>query len=91
MADEGRHEPRPLWVRMVVRDKMKRPAALVVVGIFVLLACHCLLTVAVESASRFVLGAIALPLGIAGTCLCGIGAVWCWLAIRWVDRNGKWA
>lgn len=91
MADEKRHEPRPLWVRMVVRDTMKRPAALVVVGIFVLLACCCLLAVAIESASSSELGAIALPLGITATCLSGIGAVWCWLAIRWVDRNSKWA
>jgi hypothetical protein len=76
---------------MVMRDRMKRSTALALVSIFVLLTCCCLLTVAIESASSSVLGAIALPLGITGTCLCGIGAVWCWLAIRWVDRNGKWA
>lgn len=91
MAGGERHEPRPLWVRLLVRDGTKRPIALGQVSGFVILACIGGLTAAIESASSTILGALARPGGLAVACLCAAGAVWCWLAVRWVDRNGKWA
>jgi len=91
MADEDRHGTRPLWVRVLLGEGTKRSAALAQVSIFVLIACIGLLTGANESASSSVLGAVALPLGLASACLGAIGAVWCRLAVRWVDRHGKWA
>jgi hypothetical protein len=91
MAAEERLEPRPLWVRVVTREATKRPAAQVQACIFAFIACIGLLTAAIESASTSILGALAMPLGLAGACLGAVGAIWCWLAVRWVDRNGKWA
>jgi hypothetical protein len=38
-----------------------------------------------------VLFEIARPIGLAGIAVSVIGLVWCWLAVRWVDRHGKWA
>ena len=91
MADEERHEPRPLWVRVVARDRTKRTGALAQVSAFGLIACIGLLTVVIKSPSSSLLGAIALPFGLVGGCLGVIGAIWTWFAVRWVDRNGKWA
>ena len=91
IPDEKRHEPRPLWVRLVNREGMKRPAALVVVILFCLLACFGLLLVVIESGSSSILGALAFPLALTSACLSTAGALWCWLAVRWVDRKGKWA
>jgi hypothetical protein len=91
MADRERHELRPLWVRIAARQGTRRPVSLIQVGIFGLLACIGLGTAVIESGSSSILGALALSLGLALACLGAAGAVWCWLAVRWVDRNGKWA
>jgi hypothetical protein len=90
MAAEDRHERRPLWVRLVIREGMKRSAALALVGIFGLLAGIGLLVAAIASGSNSILGALALPLALAGACLCATGAPWSWLAVSRVDGNGKW-
>ncbi len=90
MAAEENPERRPQWVRLVMRESMKRSAALPLAGLFVLLTCLGLLAVAIELGSSSFLGALALPVGLTGACICAAGAVWSWLAIRWVDRNGKW-
>ena len=90
MAAEKEYDPRPLWVRWVVRAEMKRTAALALVSMFGLLTAIGLLAAAIESASSSFLGALAVPIGLAGAGLCAAGAVWSWLAVRWVDRNGKW-
>jgi hypothetical protein len=73
-----------------MREGMKRSAALAVVSIFGLLAGIGLLVAAIESGSSSFLGTLALPLGLAGACLCATGGLWVWLAARWVDRNSKW-
>jgi hypothetical protein len=89
MADEEKRERRPLWVRLMVLE-MKRPAALVVVSILGLLAGINLLLVAIESASGSILGAISFPIVLLGACVCTACGIWCWLAVRWVDRNDTW-
>ena len=91
MADEERHERRPLWVRFAAREGTKRQTAVVQVGGFVLLTGIGLLVAAIESGSSSFLGGLALPLGLAEACLCAGAALWSWLAVRWVDRNSKWA
>jgi hypothetical protein len=92
MVDEERHEPRPLWVRLVMREEMKRSAALVLASIFGLLTfCIALADTLIWSSGSYFLGSLALPLGLVSACLGAAGALWCWLALRWVDRNGKWA
>jgi hypothetical protein len=91
MADMERHERRPLWVRIAARAGTKRQTALVQVGGLVLLAGIGFLVAAVESGSSSFLGRLGLLLGLAGAGLCAGAALWSWLAVRWVDRNSKWA
>jgi len=43
-----------------------------------------------EWGSESVLGKVAFVLGLIGMALQGVAALWVWLAIRWVDRNGRW-
>ena len=90
MADVQQQERRPLWVRLAARAGAKRQTIMVQVGGFVLLTGIGLLVAALESGSSSFLGALALPLGLAGAVLCGGAALWSWLAVRWVDRNSKW-
>ena len=90
MIENERHERRPLWVSLVLRERMKRPAAKTMIGVFGLLFGLAVLTAAVESESSSVLGTLALPIGLAGAGLSAAGAIWSWLALRWVDRNGTW-
>jgi hypothetical protein len=98
MADERQQEPRPLWVRCVAREGTMRNAARTQVRIYLVLAicgllvaCSALLRAALPVEGGAFLIENRLPLGLAGACLGAAGAIWCWLAIRWVDRNGKWA
>ena len=92
MADVQRHEHRPLWVRLAVREGTKRKTALGQIVALVLLTCMCIghLVTANESGSDSFLGALALPLRLASAGLCAAAALWSWLAVRWVDRNSKW-
>ena len=91
MAAEERHKSRPLWVRFAARDRTKRQTAVVQVGGFVLLTGIGLEVAAIESGSSSLLGGLALLLGLAEACLCAGAALWSWIALRWVDRNSKWA
>jgi hypothetical protein len=90
MAHTQQQERRPLWVRLAARAGAKRQTIMAQVGGFVLLTGIGLLVAALESGSSSVLGALALPLGLAGAVLGGGAALWCWLAARWVDRNSRW-
>jgi hypothetical protein len=90
MSDEEWQEKRPLWVRLVARKETKRSAVWFSITILGLLAGIGLLMAAIESGSSSLLGAVALPLSLAGACLCAALALWCWLAVRRVDRNSKW-
>jgi len=91
MADDKWHERRPLWVRFAAREGTKRQTAVGQVGGFVLLTGIGLSMAAIQSGSNSFLGGLALPLGMVEACLCAGAALWSWLAVRWVDRNGKWA
>ena len=104
MADEPRLEPRPLWVRCVAREGTKRPAAKAQIRVYATIGCIGLLYTSVGVArSQAVaagyewpagdsfLGVNKLLFGLIGVFLGAGGALWCWLAIRWVDRHGKWA
>jgi len=42
------------------------------------------------SPSESLLGKIAFGLGLAGMVINLIAALWVWLAVHWVDRNGQW-
>jgi hypothetical protein len=90
MANKPCQERRPLWVRLVMREEMKRSGALFVLTMFGLLASFGLLVVVIESGSQSLLGALELPIGLASVCLSVAGAFWCWLSVRWVDLSGKW-
>jgi len=90
MADARRHEHRPLWVRIAVRQGTKRQTVVVQVRTFVLLAGIGILVAAIESGSHSFLGSLALPFGVVGACLCAGAALCSWLAVRWVDRNSQW-
>jgi hypothetical protein len=113
MADQERHQPRPLWVRLMARPGTKRRAALRQALIFGIVLCSGLAFAAIVSASasrsgpppngfagllydaiapaESILHPIGLALELAVACLGAAGALWTWLAVRWVDRNGKWA
>jgi hypothetical protein len=91
MADVERRDHRPLWVRVAARAGTKRQTVLVQIGLCVLLAGIGLLGAAIESGSNSFLGSLTLPGGLAVASLGAGAALWLWLAVRWVDRNSKWA
>jgi hypothetical protein len=43
-----------------------------------------------EWGSESALGKVAVALGLIGVVLQAVAALWVWLAIRWVNRNGQW-
>jgi hypothetical protein len=49
-----------------------------------------LATTGLEWGSESVLGKVAAALGLIGMVLQAVAALWVWLAICWVDRNGPW-
>jgi hypothetical protein len=98
MPDAQQQVARPLWVRCVARDGTKRTAARNQVRIYVMLmlcglgwACVGLFHKIIPVETDFFLIANRLPFGLTMACLGAAGAIWCWLAVRWVDRNGEWA
>jgi hypothetical protein len=90
MTNQACQERRPLWVRLVLRAAMRRSAALLAAGSLFLLAGFDLFAAFIGSGSHSLLGDWGLPVGLASACLSAITAIWCWLAVRWVDRNGRW-
>jgi len=81
--------PLPVWVRFSVRQGSKRQTVhyqaivLAVVGLFLAVANGVSL-VATGSASVWEWLGLCVGLG------CALAGLWSWLAIHWVDRNGKW-
>ncbi len=90
MVDVQGHERGPLWVRMAVRKGWRRRTAVGQVVMCALLTGLGLLLVGSASGSSSFLGALALPIGLAGAGLCAAMALWSWLAVLWMDRNSKW-
>jgi len=43
-----------------------------------------------EWGSESVLGRVAVALGLIGMVVQAVAALWVWLAVRWVNRNGQW-
>ena len=88
---ENLERPRPLWVRITLREGMKRPTAMSQAAIFAIISSLGWISAAIESTSTSLLRSIALPLGLGTGSLSIVFAASCWFAVRWVDRNGKWA
>ena len=98
MGNESEHKPYPLWVRFAAREGMKRSAAVAQVRTYIIVAgggfCWMfmgLLNQYIEPPIQSFLIANGLPIGLTGIVLGVSGALWCWLSMRWVDRNGTWA
>jgi hypothetical protein len=89
MADVQKQQ-RPKWVRLAVPAGTKRQVAKVQIGCIVLITGIGLLVTALGSGSSSFLGAVELPVGLGLAVMGGGAALWSWLAVRWVDRNGKW-
>lgn len=84
-------QPRPWWVQLAVGRTSTRRAAFSQLAILSLNLSILLLITGMESVSESLFGRIAFAVGLAGTVLNLILAIWVWLAVRWVDRNGQWA
>ncbi len=83
-------QPPPRWVRLVLGrswDRRREQALLMFLGLnFVML----LAMTGLEWGSESVLGKVVFTLGLIGMLLQALVALWLWLAIRWLDRNGQW-
>ena len=90
MGDAGPPIIRPWWVRAVLPPRTSRSAARSRLGVCALLGWVGLLIAVTESVRGTLLGGIAVPVGLAGGVLGLAGAIWCWLAARWVNRNATW-
>jgi hypothetical protein len=88
---ENTERPRPRWVRIILREGTKRPTAMSQVAVFALISSIGWIAASNEWGSTSLLGSIGLPLGLLSGLLSVLFALWCWFAIRWVDRHGKWA
>ena len=91
MVTSGQPANRPVWVRAVALDGTRRDTVRTQRGLFAALACAGLGTFSVEWSSDTVLGAVARPVALAAAGIGLVGALWTWLALRWVDRRGTWA
>jgi hypothetical protein len=87
MAASESYQQYPLWVRMAVRQGTKRSVAMSIVFSSIVLVGGTLLSAASELGN---LGPVALTLGLGGPAVGAACALWSWLALRWVDRNGSW-
>lgn len=91
MPPDTQPAARPLWVRAVARDGTRRAAAATQRGLLAVLACAGLVIFGIEQSSDSALGAVARPVALAAAGFGLVGAVWTWAAVRWADRNGRWA
>jgi hypothetical protein len=90
MSDKERNGQRPLWVRFMVREKTKRPVAFVHVMILGLFGCIDLVLAVTRPTSSLIFPAITRPVVLLVGGVCAAFGIWCWLAARWVDKNGTW-
>jgi hypothetical protein len=82
---------RPWWVRLFARPGSRRPAVRAGALAFGLLAVLALLVCSIEATRDSLLARIAFGVGAVlapGAALLAAGA---FLAVRWVDHNGKWS
>jgi peptidoglycan/LPS O-acetylase OafA/YrhL len=85
------HGVRPLWVRAAARKGTMRRTVRLQILSMVLMAAVGLAVAGIEAGSDSLLGRLAFPLGLTSGCIAACAALWSWLALRWVDRNDKWA
>jgi hypothetical protein len=90
MADNNSHH-RPLWVRFFARPGSRRSAVRAGALSSCLLVIIALLICSVEATSESVLGRTAFVLGAVLATIAALLAIGAFLALRWVDRNGRWA
>ena len=79
-------QPRPVWVRAVVGQSASRQKVQSQLAFLVLISGVCLALTALL-ASRI---EVAFVLMLVATAFLAGGAIWIGLAIRWIDRNGRW-
>jgi len=82
---------RPWWVRTFLREHTKRIMAIGQVSMFLVISALGWIITSFEYSSDTELGKYAMTIGLIVAVLGLASAIWCRLAIRWVDRNGKWA
>jgi protein-S-isoprenylcysteine O-methyltransferase Ste14 len=85
------HGIRPLWVRVAARKETTRRAVWHQILSMALVAVAGLSIVAIEAGGTSLLGAVMLPFGLVLAGLAAFMTLLSWLALRWVDRNDKWA
>jgi len=89
---EALEKPRPKWVRIVLREGMKRSAAKTQTVVFLILFFIAIsIAAGINWDEASTLGKIAVPLELVFAAFVLVFAIWMWTAVRWVDRNGKWA
>ena len=53
--------------------------------------CFALISSEIQPAAPSFLSEFGLPIGLVFISVGVPGAFWCWLGMRWVDKNGSWA
>ena len=89
MDDPKISEHPPWWVLIALRHGKRRDAAVFAILVAILGQLSLIFAIVAiwnESTS----GRILFCLQLLGGCIFLGGAIWYWLAIRWIDRKGQW-
>jgi hypothetical protein len=84
-------QQRPLWVRLMVTESIDRQKAFFQISFFCLIGSLGWIAGSVGAYGESILANIAFGLGLVCGTISLLYAIWIRLAIRWVDRHGKWA
>jgi len=90
MSDEKKLDERPGWVRLIVGARSTRRGSMTQMCALALLGCIGFAIFAVENGRTSQLARIGCMIGLAGAAVALIILAWAALAVRWIDRNGKW-
>src|SRR5262249_29842191 len=90
MSDDNKVDERPGWVRLIVGARSTRRGSMTQMCTLALLGCIGFAIFALENGRTSQLARIGSMIGLAGAAIGLIILAWAALAVRWIDRNGKW-
>ena len=83
-------QQRPFWVRLMLGEAIHRQKAFFQICYFCLITSLGWILGSLVASNPSILANITFILGAAIGTLCPIFIIWIGIAIRWVDRHGKW-